>query len=147
MRFTVPQFIEHEAKIVGPMTFRQLIFVAAGVAVCFALYLTTPVYIFLVGCVVFGGGGLALAFLQINGRDLPTVLANLFKFNLGPKMYIWKKREVPIKVLKKEPIPTISKKDEEKEELPLKIAEKSQLKKLRTNIETAGKLTEETTEE
>ena len=147
MRFIVPQFIEHEAKIVGPLTFKQFIYVASGAAVCFFVYQIASFYVFLSSCVVFGGGGLALAFLQINGRDLPTVLANLFKFNLGPKMYIWKKREVPIRVLKKEPIPTISKKDEEKEELPLKIAEKSQLKKLRTTIETAGELKEETTEE
>jgi len=138
MRFTVPQFIEHEAKIVGPMTFKQFIFVAAGGAICAAIYMIFGVStIFLIGCAIFGGAGLALAFLQINGRDLPTVLANLLKFNFKPKMYIWKKRQTPIRVIKKEVIPTITDQNKEKEEIPLKIAEKSRLKKLRVNIETA----------
>jgi hypothetical protein len=134
MRFTVPQFIEREAKIVGPLTFKQFIYVASGAAVCFFVYQIAPFYIFLSSCVIFGGAGLALAFLQINGRSLPIVLGNLLKFNTAPKMYIWKKREVPIKILKKEPAPTIS---NQKEESPLKIAEKSQLKRLKTNIEIA----------
>lgn len=137
MRFTVPQFIEREAKIVGPLTFKQFIYVASGAAVCFFVYQIAPFYIFLSSCVIFGGAGLALAFLQVNGRSLPIVLANLLKFNTAPKMYIWKKREVPIKILKKEPAPTMSNQDKDKEELPLKIAEKSQLKRLKTNIEIA----------
>ena len=135
MRFTVPQFIEHEAKIVGPLTFKQFIFIGMAGAVGFILYFTVPFYIFLIACLILGGGAVALAFLKIGGRDLPTVLGNSLKFLISPKMYIWRKKETPVKVFKKEEI----KKEVPEEGLPLKIAEKSQLKKLRTQIETKTK--------
>ena len=128
MRFTVPQFIEREAKIVGPMTFRQFIFIAIAGAICFFIYNIAPFSVFVISCVVFGGSALALAFLEVQGRSLPVVLSNLLRFNFAPKMYLWKKSQVPIKILKKETVIQ----PEKEQETPLKIAEKSQLKKLRT---------------
>ncbi len=135
MRFTVPKFIEHEAKIVGPLTFKQFIFIGVAGAIGFILYFTVPFSIFLIASLIFGGGAMALAFLKIGGRSLPTILGNFLKFSISPKMFIWRKIEAPIKIFKKEKI----KKEAVEEELPLKIAEKSQLKKLRTQIETKTK--------
>ncbi len=135
MRFTVPKFIEHEAKIVGPLTFRQFIYIGMAGGICFILYFTIPFSIFLVACLILGGGAIALAFLKIGGRSLPTILGNFLKFSISPKIFIWRKVETPIKVFKKEKI----KKEEAEEELPLKIAERSQLKKLRAQIETQTK--------
>jgi len=138
MRFTVPQFIEHEAKIVGPLTFRQFVYVGLAGAICFVLYFSVPFSIFLVSCIVFGAGGLAFAFLKIGGRTMPTIVANFLRYSLAPKMYIWHKKEQAVaQVYKKE----VKKKTEEEgeDELPLKIAEKSQLKKLHTKIETKTK--------
>lgn len=132
MRFTIPQFIEYEAKIVGPFTFRQFIFVGIAGAICFVFYFTLPFSIFLISCLVLGGGALAFAFLRVGGRSLSRVLGSFLRFNLTPKIYIWRKIKIPIKILKKEVI-------KKEEELPLKIAEKSQLKKLRTRIETKTK--------
>jgi len=135
MKFTVPQFIEHEAKIVGPLTFKQFVFVGVAGAVCFVLYFAFPFSLFLLASIFLGGGAVALAFLKIGGRGLPTVLGNSLKFLISPKMYIWRKKEAPVKIFKKEEI----KKEVAEEGLPLKIAEKSQLKKLRTQIETKTK--------
>lgn len=137
MRFTVPQFIEHEAKIIGPLTFKQFIYVGIAGAICFILYFIAPFYIFLTACFFLGGLSLVLAFLRIGGRTLPTILGNFLRFNLSSKIYIWKKSEAPIMAFKKE----VKKKEPpaDKETLPLKIAEKSQLKKLRTEIETKTK--------
>jgi len=135
MRFVVPKFIEHEAKIVGPLTFRQFIFIAIAGAICFFVYNIAPFFIFVVTSVILGGGALALAFLEVQGRSLPVVLSNLLRFNLTPRMYIWKKSQTPIRVLKKE----TPRAKEKQDETPLKIAEKSQLKKLRTEVETKRK--------
>jgi len=135
MRFTVPQFIEMEAKIVGPLTFRQFIFIGIAGAICFVLYFTLPFSLFLLATIVLGSGAVAFAFLKIGGRGLPTILGNFLKFSLAPKIYLWGKKEVPTEVFKKE----MAKAEEKKEELPLKIAEKSRLKKLRTQIETKTK--------
>lgn len=135
MRFTVPQFIEHEAKIVGPLTFKQFLFVGTAGAASLVLYFTAPFYVFLLASLVLGGGAAALAFLKIGGRELPTVFGNSLKFLISPKMYIWRKKETPVTVFKKEEV----KKEEVKDELPLKIAEKSRLKKLSTQIEIKTK--------
>jgi len=135
MRFTIPQFIEHEPKIVGPLTFRQFSFIGVAAAICFILYYTVPFSVFLIACLILGGGAMALAFLRIGGRSLPTIFGNFLKFSVSPKIFIWRKIEAPIKVFKKERI----KKEEAEEELPLKIAERSQLKKIRTQIEIQTK--------
>lgn len=136
MRYTIPQFIEHEPKIVGPFTFKQFIFVGIAGAICFVVYSSAPFFIFLLVSIVLGTGALALAFVKVGGRSLPVILGNFLKFSLAPKIYIWRKTETPIKIAKKAPE---KKKETEEEELPLKIAEKSQLKKLGTKIETGTK--------
>ncbi len=137
MRFTVPQFIEYETKIVGPFTFKQFVYVGLAGAVCFVLYFTVSFSLFLISCFLLGAGALSLAFLKIGGRSLPVFLGNFLRFTLTPKMYIWRKKEQAAMVFKKERV----KKSEEKteEELPLKIAEKSRLKKLKTQIEIKTK--------
>ncbi len=138
MRFNVPQFIEYETKIVGPLTFKQFIFIGGAGVPCLILYFSAPFSIFLVASVALMGVGASLAFLKIGGVPLTSVITNLLKFGSMPKIYIWKKKEQPeIKVYKKGA--EIKKKKEEEEELPLKIAEKSRLKKLHTQIETKTK--------
>ncbi len=136
MRFTVPQFIEHEAKIVGPLTFKQFLFIGAAGVICFVLYFSLGklnFLLFLLISIILLIGSLVLAFLQIGGRGVPTILGNLLRFSLGSKVYIWKKKEKQVIVFKKEEV------EKEIEETPLKIPENSRLKKLRTEIETKAK--------
>ncbi|OGZ18973.1 MAG: hypothetical protein A2175_01435 [Candidatus Nealsonbacteria bacterium RBG_13_42_11] len=133
MRFTVPQFIEHEAKIVGPLTFKQFIYFGIAGSICFILYFSVPFSVFFLSCIVLGMTALVLAFLKIGGRGVPTILSNFLRFSLTPKMYIWKKSEKPITVFEKEIKKDI---DEAEEGLPLKIVKGSRLKKLSTEIET-----------
>jgi hypothetical protein len=137
MRFTVPQFIEMEPKIVGPFTFKQFIFIGIAGAICFLLYFSigkTNFFLFLLISLVLILGALALAFLKIGGRPLPTILGNSLKFLISRKLYIWKKEEFKIEVFKKEE--KLKRIEEKADELPLKIAKESQLKKIRTQIET-----------
>ena len=131
MKFTVPQFIEMEAKIVGPLTFKQFGFFGVAGIIAFMLYFTVPFEIFLFLGAILIAGAAALAFLKVDGISLTDVLINALKFNSSPKMYIWKKKEIPIKIIKKktELIKTI-------EETPLKTSRKSQIKKLQTFVET-----------
>jgi len=138
MRFTIPQFIEHEAKIIGPLTFKQFIFIGVAGVVCFALYSLigkTNFFLFLILSTIALSVGTGLAFLKIDGQGLSKILTNFFRFSLGSKLYIWKRKGTPITFSKKLEI----KKEAKNGELPLKIAETSQLKKIRTEIETKTK--------
>ena len=130
MEFTVPQFIEYEAKVIGPFTFKQFIVVGGAGIVCFVLYLKAPFFIFLPLAVIIGGGALALTFLKPGGRTPLVVLKNFMFYSISPKMYLWKRKIITPKIVKKE------EKKEIEEEPTLRIVKKSKLKELATKVET-----------
>ena len=130
MRFTIPQFIERESKIIGPLTFKQFIYIAAAGAVCFVFYFSAPFYAFVISSLFFGSVALAFAFLKIRGQELPTVLKNFLIFFITPKMFIWRKGKAAKVFAEKEM------KKEKAEESVLKIGGKSRLRDLSTKVET-----------
>src|SRR3989344_6090676 len=89
MQFQVPQFIEVEDKIFGPLTFRQFVFIAGGLGICYVLWRILP--IFVSGPLVIGTGALAaaLAFMQYNGRPFIVAIENGFFFLIRSKLYLW----------------------------------------------------------
>lgn len=137
-QFTVPKFIEHKAKIVGPLTFDQFIYVGAAGAICFALYFTlakTSFFLFLILAMILMGASSALAFLKSGGRSLPVVLMNFFSFSISPKIYLWQKKGgLPPKIIEKEEMPKAAK--EIKEAAVPTAAGKSRLNALSKQIET-----------
>lgn len=92
MRFQLPQFIEIETKLVGPMTLRQFLWVAGGAAILFLLFMTTQGgFIFFVFSLPIAAIFLALAFLKIDGMPLINYIAYLLSYILNPKRYIFRK--------------------------------------------------------
>lgn len=91
MQFQVPQFIETESKIVGPLTLRQFIFIAIGAGMgVFALYFFNLFFaVIFIGIV--GSATMALAFVKINGRPLMSILKSAFGYYWTPRLYIWQK--------------------------------------------------------
>ncbi len=89
MQFQVPQFIEVEDKIIGPLTFRQFVFIAGGFGMAYVFWRLLP--IFLSGPLIIGVGALAasLAFFQYNGRPFIVGLENGFYYYLHTKLYLW----------------------------------------------------------
>ena len=91
MRFQVPQFIETETKIVGPLTWKQFIWVAFGVGLLLMLFrLLTGFWLIFVSMIVIAVFG-ALAFLRIEEMSLIEYLMKALGFALGPKKYLFKK--------------------------------------------------------
>lgn len=138
MRFNVPQFIEQETKIAGPLTFKQFVMVAVAIAIVMLLYLFLAkdnFFLFLVAGGTVLTSMFALAFLRVSGRSLPTVLGHSFGFFLSPRLYLWRKKELPPRIVWK-------KVSEEKFVKPktlnpdLRIAERSRLKRMATTIDT-----------
>ncbi len=89
MQFQVPQFIEVEDKIFGPLTFKQFIYIGGGLGACYIMWRVLPIY--LAGPLIAVTGGLAagLAFFQFNGRPFIVGLENGFFFLLRSKLYLW----------------------------------------------------------
>ena len=96
MRFILPQFSDHEIKVIGPLTFSQSAYIGTAGVIIFILYKTQPFSIFLPIAIILGLISVALSFLKINGIPLPTVLTNGFNFFLSSRVYLWKKTKIAI---------------------------------------------------
>ena len=97
MRFQVPQFIEVEDKIFGPLTLKQFIYLLGGAGLSFILYSFIGnlfISIFFILPVV--GFSLTLAFYKINNKPFINVVEAAFNYYIGNKLYIWKHVEKQI---------------------------------------------------
>jgi hypothetical protein len=89
MQFQVPQFIEVEDKIFGPLTFKQFLFIAGGAGGAYLLWRALPLFIAAPFALVIGGLAFALAFGQYNGRPFLLALENAFNYLTRSKLYLW----------------------------------------------------------
>lgn len=91
MQFVVPQFIDIEPKIIGPLTPRQfLILVVTGGAI-FVAYKLSDFSLFIVEAVLILAIGGTLAFLRINGQPIHYFLLNISQTVKKPMLRIWRK--------------------------------------------------------
>lgn len=93
MRYQVPQFIEIEDKIFGPLTLKQFIYLAGGVGLCLIFFTLLPIYLTIVLSIPVMAFSLALAFYEINGRPFVIALEHAFSYFVGHKLYLWKQRQ------------------------------------------------------
>ena len=93
MQFQVPQFIEVEDKIFGPLTLRQFIYLAGGVGLCAILYFTLPGIIAIPLMLPVGVFSGALAFYKINNKPFINTLEAAVMYYVKNKLYIWKKEQ------------------------------------------------------
>lgn len=89
-KFQVPQFIETETKLIGPLTLRQFLFVAGGVSMTAVAYTLLSGVFFVVTAIVILSFFGALAFAKVDGQPMLNYLAYLLAYALGSKRYIYK---------------------------------------------------------
>ena len=92
-QFTVPQFIDVEDKIFGPLTFKQFVYLAGGAGLAFTLYSIFPLFVAIIFIVPIAVLAVALAFYRVNNKPFIFVLGSAIKYFMGSKLYIWKKRD------------------------------------------------------
>ena len=93
MHYQVPQFIEIEDKIFGPLTLKQFIYVAGGAGLCLIFFSLLPLYLTIILSVPVLAFSAGLAFYQVNGRPLVIALEHAFGYFFGHKLYLWKQRQ------------------------------------------------------
>ncbi len=91
MQFEVPQFIEVEDKIFGPLTFKQFIYLAGGAGVSFTIFTLAPSIIAYPLIIAVIGFSIALAFYKVNNKPFIHTIEAGFKYFFTEKLYIWKK--------------------------------------------------------
>lgn len=99
MQYRVPQFIEHEAKILGPLNVKQSMTIGAVLVICFFLYFSigqSNFFLFILLAGLLTGAALAISFYKIEGQALPVVMKNWMNFNIVPRLYLWKRKQSPV---------------------------------------------------
>lgn len=90
-QFVVPQFIDVEDKIFGPITVRQFLILLAGGIGIFIAYQFADFALFVVLLVLIGGVSLIFAFAKVNGQTFHYFLLNVFQTVVKPTQRIWTK--------------------------------------------------------
>ena len=90
-QFVVPQFIDVEDKVIGPITVRQFVILLVGAGLIFVCYKLTDFTLFLLEFVVISGLTFGFAFIKINGRPVHYFMLNLIQTSRRPRVRIWQK--------------------------------------------------------
>ncbi len=89
MKFQVPQFIETETKLIGPLTLMQFLFVAGGVSMtAMAWIVLDGIFFAVVALLVLSFFG-SLAFIKVDGQPLLNYLAYMLSYGLGTKRAVY----------------------------------------------------------
>ena len=91
-QFVVPQFIDVEDKIFGPITTRQFLILLVAGLVVFLGYRFGDLGTFIIFLVTVGGGSLVFAFVKVKGQDFHYFLLNVFQTIRKPSLRIWRKQ-------------------------------------------------------
>ncbi|MEO5646303.1 MAG: PrgI family protein [Candidatus Paceibacterota bacterium] len=91
MQFKVPQFIDMEDKVFGPLTFKQFAYLAGGAGLGYLAFHFLPTIIAIVvgpAVVIFAG---ALAFMKYNDKPFINVVESFINFYSHSRLYLWHK--------------------------------------------------------
>jgi len=91
MRYTVPQFIDVEDKILGPITVRQFVIMLATGLIMFILYKTLDFSAFLLFAILTFAIGGTIAFFRVNGQPFHFFMLNVVQTLVKPRLRVWNK--------------------------------------------------------
>ena len=91
MQFRVPQFIDMEDKVVGPLTLKQFGYIIGAGGLSFIIWTFIPIkFIAVIIIIPVAGLFIALAFVKYNNRTFGELLESAFAYYTGAKIYTWK---------------------------------------------------------
>jgi len=91
MMSSVPQFIDVEDKIVGPLTWKQLLWMIGMGAVLLTLFSYVDTTLFVILAIPIVLLFVAFAFYRPNGFSLTSFVFYAILFLFRPKIAVWKK--------------------------------------------------------
>lgn len=93
-QFIVPQFIEVEDKIIGPITTRQFIMGVVILLILFLAYRFADLTLFIVEAVLLVAFYIVVAFVRINGRPFYYFVLNVMRSLRRPRLRLWGKENL-----------------------------------------------------
>lgn len=133
-QFVVPQFLDIEDKIFGPVTVRQFLILLASGLIHFVVFKLADTTLFILFLAFFGSFTLILAFVKINGQAFHYFLLNIFQTARRPSLRIWNK------ALSREELDQLRRpfKNEVPEHLEVKHASVNRIRDLSLLVNTGG---------
>ena len=121
-KYIVPQFIDKEDQILGPITVRQFLIMIVGCFLIFICYKILTFVYFLISAVLIAGVGGIFGFVKVNGQAFHIFFINVLQTVSRPGLRVWDKRPTdaelrewlkpaavaPIKVSQHKPPPATS---------------------------------------
>lgn len=111
MQYPVPQFDDVEDKVVGPLSFRQFVYLAGGAGLSYILLRALPTGINFLATAPVAGLALALSFYKINNQPFLSIIESAFYYSLRSKLYLWTHRrpkaQKPIELSRHAPAPAL----------------------------------------
>ncbi|MDP2812081.1 MAG: PrgI family protein [bacterium] len=134
-RFIVPQFIDAEDKIWGPITVRQFVIILAGALFVFLSYKLSDFSLFLFETVVIVVFVVLFAFYKVNGAPFHYFAVNFVETLKKPHVRVWRKEYIRTETFKN--------KEENKKNVDLalprkKLVSNKKLSELSLIIDTGG---------
>lgn len=93
MQFVVPQFIEVESKIIGPISARQFIIILVGAGMLFLLYKFAPLWLLIIGALCVCTLIILFGFTKVNSQPFHWFFLNLVQTVRRPSMRMWYRDE------------------------------------------------------
>jgi hypothetical protein len=139
MQFKVPQNIDLEDKIIGPLTLVQFIYLITGGIIIYISFSVFSPIVFWPIAIIVGLLSLTLAFIKIQDQPFSRFLASMALFFVRPQKRVWNK-EIALEEIPYKKASQIKKEDMK---VPQKAVEKSELEKLSYILDTRGKAGEQ----
>ncbi len=139
MEYQVPQFIEVEDKIFGPLTFKQFLYLAGGAGLAAGLVLYLPLVLGIMFALPVAGLAVGLAFYKLNGKPLIDLIEAGLSFYVSRRLYLWKKEAKVEEVLPKVSLASTLAEDAPRQKLDLTT---SRLKELALSLDSRVNLDE-----
>ncbi len=89
MQYQVPQFIDIEDKIIGPLTLKQFLYLAFAGALIFVFWFLFNFYLWLIVSIPIAAMASAFAFLKIYDRPFVYFFLSFVRYFSKPKLYLF----------------------------------------------------------
>lgn len=98
-KFIVPQFIDNEDKILGPITVRQFLVMLACIFLIFIEYKLLKFAYFVAAMVLTGAIGATFGFVKVNGQPFHIFFLNFIRTLGRPSARVWDKAPTDAELL------------------------------------------------
>lgn len=92
-QFQVPQFIDVEDKILGPITMRQFFIMLIPFGTGILLYFVLKFWIMIIITVPVTIGAAIFAFYKPYGMKFSRFFSSFIAYSIKPHMYLWRREE------------------------------------------------------